>query len=71
MINTKRPVGTEINGQRYENLEMFKHLCSLVPNKDEVETEIKARIIAGSKFSNALGHLGTAVAQWLRYCATN
>jgi hypothetical protein len=36
---------------------MFENLCSLVTNTDEVETEIKARIIAGSKCFNALGHL--------------
>jgi hypothetical protein len=57
MINIKKPVETEINGQRYEYVEMFKHLCSLVTNTDEVETEIKARVIAGSKCFNALGHL--------------
>jgi hypothetical protein len=57
MINIKKSVETEINGQRYENVEMFKHLCSLVTNTDEVETKIKARIIAGSKCFNALGHL--------------
>jgi len=57
MMNTKKPVETEINGQRYENVEIFKHLCSLVTNTDEVETEIKARIIAGSKCFNTLGHL--------------
>jgi hypothetical protein len=57
MINTKKSIETEINGQRCENVEMFKHLCSLVTNTDEVETEIKARIIAGSECFNALGHL--------------
>ena len=56
MINIKKPVETEINGQRYENVEMFKHRCSLVTNTDVVETEVKARIIAGSKCFNALGH---------------
>lgn len=56
-INIKKPVETEISGQRYENVEMFKHLCSVVTNTDVVETEIKARIVAGSKCFNALGHL--------------
>ena len=57
MINIKKPVETEINGHRYKNVEIFEHLCSLVTNTDEVETEIKARIIADSKCFNALGHL--------------
>jgi hypothetical protein len=57
MINIKESVETEINGQRYENVEMFKHLCSLVTNTVVVETEIKARIVADSKSFNALGHL--------------
>lgn len=61
MINIKEkvdePEETEINWQRYENVEMFKHLCSLVTNRDEVETEINVRIIAGNKYYNALGNL--------------
>jgi hypothetical protein len=36
---------------------MFKYLGSLVTNTDEVEAEIKERIIAGNKCYHALCHL--------------
>jgi hypothetical protein len=41
---------------RCEKVEMFKYLDSLVTNTNEVETEIKARIIAGHKCHDTLGH---------------
>jgi hypothetical protein len=46
-----------INGHKYENIGMFKYLGSLITNTNEVEAEIKARIIAGNKCYHALGHL--------------
>jgi hypothetical protein len=36
---------------------MFKYLGSLITNANEVEAEIKVRIIAGNKCYRALGHL--------------
>jgi hypothetical protein len=61
MINRKKkgnePEETEINGEKYENVEMFKFVGSLTTNIKEAETEIKVRIIAGNKCYHALGHL--------------
>jgi hypothetical protein len=61
MINRKKkgnePEEIEINGQKDENVEIFKYLWSLITNTNEVEAEIKARIISGNKCYNALGHL--------------
>jgi hypothetical protein len=45
------------DGQRYENVEIFKYLGSLVTYTNEVQTEIKARIIANTKCHHALGHI--------------
>jgi hypothetical protein len=46
MINRKKngnePEEIEINGQKYENVEMFKYLGSLITNTN-IEAEIKAR----------------------------
>jgi hypothetical protein len=36
----------DVREQRYENAGMLKRLGSLLTNTNEVETEIKARIIA-------------------------
>jgi len=36
-----------MNGQRYENVELFKYLGLLITNTNEVRAEIKARIYAG------------------------
>jgi hypothetical protein len=33
-----------MNGQRYENLEMFKYLGLMITNTNEVKAAIKARI---------------------------
>jgi hypothetical protein len=44
-------------GQNYENVEMFKYLCSLITNTNEVEAEIKVGITAGNKCYHAIGHL--------------
>jgi sorting nexin-29 len=51
------PEEIEINGQRYENIEVFKYLGSLVTDTNEVETEIKARIIADNKHYYSLRHI--------------
>jgi hypothetical protein len=51
------PERIKINGHRYENLEMFKYLGSLVTNTNAVEAEKKEKIFAGNKFRHALGHL--------------
>jgi hypothetical protein len=42
-------------GQRYENVEMFKYLGTLVTYTREVETGIKARIFADKSCYHALG----------------
>jgi hypothetical protein len=59
MINRKKkgnePQQSEINGQRYENVQMFNKLVSLVINK--VETELKVRIIADNMCYQVLCHL--------------
>jgi hypothetical protein len=61
MINRKKKGNEseeiEINGQKYENVEMYKYLGSLVTNTNDAEAEIKARIIAGNICYHALGHL--------------
>jgi phage tail sheath gpL-like len=61
MINRKKkgnePEEIEINGNKYENVEMFKYLDSLITNTNEVEEDIKVRIIPGNKCYHALGHL--------------
>ena len=51
------PERIKINGHRYENLEIFKYLGSLVTNINAVEAEIKGKIFAGNKFCHAQGHL--------------
>jgi hypothetical protein len=60
-INRKKrgnePEEIEINGQNYENVEMFKYLGSLLTNTNEAEVEIKVRITAGNTCYHALGHL--------------
>jgi hypothetical protein len=61
VVNRKKrgnePEEIEINGQKYENVDVFKYLGSLITNTNEVEAEIKAKIIAGNKCYHALGHL--------------
>jgi hypothetical protein len=47
----------KINGQKYENVEMFKYLGFLITNTNEVEAEIKAGIIDGNKYYHAPGRL--------------
>jgi len=37
-----------MNGQRYENVDMFKYLGLLITNTNDVTAEIKARIFAGN-----------------------
>jgi hypothetical protein len=48
-VTTKKkgnePEETEINGQKYENVEKFKFVGSLTTNINEVETEIKVIIL--------------------------
>jgi hypothetical protein len=46
----------DVHAQRYKNAEMFKYLLSLLTNTNEVETEIKATIIADGKCNHALDH---------------
>lgn len=45
----------DVHEQRYENAEMLKRLRSLLTNTNEVEIEVKARIMADSKCYRALG----------------
>jgi hypothetical protein len=45
----------DVHEQRYENAGMLKHLGFLLTNTNEVETEIKARILADNKCYRALG----------------
>jgi adenosyl cobinamide kinase/adenosyl cobinamide phosphate guanylyltransferase len=64
------PEESEIYGQRCEKVEMFKYICSLVTNTNEVGTGINARIIAGNKCYHALGRLlkQILVTQSLKLC---
>jgi hypothetical protein len=61
MINRKdngnEPKENEISGQKYEKVEMFKCLGSLVTNLNDIEIEIKTRLTAGNKCYHALGHI--------------
>ena len=61
MFNRKKygnePQETEMNGQRYGNVDMFKYLGSLVTSANEIETEIKVRTVASKKCYHALGNL--------------
>jgi len=45
----------DVHEQRYKNAEMLKRLDCLLTNTNEVEPEIKARIIADNKCYLALG----------------
>jgi hypothetical protein len=44
------PEGIALNEQRYENAEVFTYLGFLVMNTNDVETDVKERIIAGNKY---------------------
>jgi hypothetical protein len=50
--NEKKEI--EISGQKYEKVEMFMYLGSLVNNLNDIETEIKTRLTAGNKCYHAL-----------------
>jgi hypothetical protein len=58
----------DVHEQRYGNAEMLKRLDCLLTNTNEVEPEIKARIIADNKCYLALGRTlkGRYIAQSLR-----
>jgi hypothetical protein len=58
----------DVHEQRYANAEMLKRLGSLLTYTNEVEPEIKARIIADNKCYRALGRAlkGPYIAQSLR-----
>jgi len=45
----------DVHEQRYENADMLKRLDCVLKNTNEVETEIKARIIADNKRYRAPG----------------
>lgn len=47
---------TEMNGQRYGNVDMFKYLGPLVTNANEFEMEIKVRTVASKVCYHALGN---------------
>jgi hypothetical protein len=53
--NKRKEIG--ISGQKYQKVEMFKYLGSLVINLNDIETEIKTRLTAGNKCYHALGHI--------------
>jgi hypothetical protein len=59
MINRKdngnEPKEIEISGQKYEKVEMFKYLGSLVTNLNDIEIEIETRLTVGNKCYHALG----------------
>jgi len=57
----------DVHEERYENADMLKRLDCLLTNTNEVETEIKARIIADNKRYRALGRTlkGRYIAQSL------
>jgi hypothetical protein len=59
--NTKKKANElerlKINEHRYEALEIFKYLGSLVTYTNAAEAEIKGNIFAGNKFCHTLGHL--------------
>jgi hypothetical protein len=61
MINRKdndnEPREIEISGQKYQKVETFKYLGSLVTNLNDIKTEIKTRLTAGNKCYHALGHI--------------
>jgi len=45
----------ELMGKRYEEIESFKYLGSVMTSLDEIETEIKSKIAVGNKCYYALG----------------
>jgi hypothetical protein len=44
-----------IMGKKFENVESFKYLRSLVTDLNEMEIELKSRLAAGNKSYHALG----------------
>jgi hypothetical protein len=42
-------------GKKFENVESFKYLRSLVTDLNEMEIELKSRLAAGNKSYHALG----------------
>jgi len=38
-----------MTGQKYENVEIFKYLGTLITNANEADAKIKAKIISGNK----------------------
>jgi hypothetical protein len=53
--NNNEPKEIEIMGKKFENVESFKYLGSLVTDLNEKEIEIKSRFAAGNKSYHALG----------------
>jgi hypothetical protein len=47
------PKEIEILGEKFENVESFKYLGSLVTDLNEIEIAIKSRLAAGSKSYHA------------------
>jgi hypothetical protein len=54
-VNNNEPKEIEIMGKKFENVESFKYLCSLVTNLNEKEIEIKSRLAVSNKSYHALG----------------
>jgi hypothetical protein len=53
--NNNEPKEIEIMGKKFENVESFKYLGSLVTDLNEKEIEIKSRYAVGNKSYHALG----------------
>jgi hypothetical protein len=53
--NNNEPKETEIMGKKFENVESFKYLGSLVTDLTEMEIEIKSRLTAGNNRYHGLG----------------
>jgi hypothetical protein len=53
--NNKEPRKIEIMVKKFDNVESFKYLGSLVTDLNELEIEIKSRLTAGKKSYHTLG----------------
>jgi hypothetical protein len=53
--NNSEPKETEIMRKKFENVESFKYLGSLVTDLNEMEIKIKSRLAAVNKSYHALG----------------
>jgi hypothetical protein len=70
MDNNNEPKEIEIMGNKFDNVESFKYLGSLVTDLNGMEIEIKSRLAAGNKSYHALGPIlkKRSISQSIKIC---